>query len=378
MLIKVEKLRNALKMLEPAISKRTTIPITQSVLLKEGKIMATDLETAVIINLDEATEPCLLPFDSVFKIINLIPGTDDLNIEVGKKEVNLSWNGGKASYPTADFRDYPEIEKFDAPVIYGDINGNVLINAISPMVKYAAKETSRPILCAVHLLLGEKVIAAAADGFRLVYQELPISLGKKDDTISLNLRTIQILEHAWKLDPVTAPAGKTIFDIATAQRKMTIGIGNAKTEAHQWTGFRFGNVKILATLVAGTPPAFAGLIPKTTVTVKVMASSLKQATMRTKDVAVAGSDIVRLKWTDKEMDVYAKKEEMGEVSASIPIYAVDGPGHVAINVKYLLEYLGGKEGLVTMGMANNTGTGPILFEHAGAPATVLMSMLVAW
>jgi DNA polymerase III sliding clamp (beta) subunit (PCNA family) len=379
MQIQVEKLRNTLKMLGPVIPKKTTLNVIKSVLLKEGKAIATDLETAVIADLDEATDTCLIPFEPVSKLVELIPGDNIISIETGKKEIKFSWPGGKASYPTGDYLDFPEVNKFDAPVIMGDIDGNALINTMSKMVKYAATETSRPILKAVHLLLGAKITAVAADGFRMVYQELPISLGNENDTVSLNLETIEILGNVWKREPAVAPTGDTIFSKIIGIRKITVGIGNEKSETHQWIGFRFGRVKVLAKLVVGTPPKFAALIPNTTIKIKVVASFFRQAVLRTREIAKSSSDIVRLKWAGNEMEIYAHAEEMGDISQIIQVFSpTDKPGHIALNAKYLDDYLTGKEGIVTLGVTNNDGTSPAVLEHSNTPLTVIMPMAVAW
>jgi DNA polymerase III sliding clamp (beta) subunit (PCNA family) len=373
--MQVSRLREALTLLQPAVPKKTSIVILKNVLLKEGKAAATNLETAVIIDLPEVTETCLVPFEQVSEVVKLIPGTDEISIEVGKNLIRLEWPGGKASYPTADAIDFPELNKFDAPVIMGDVNGDALIHALAPMVKYAATEESRPILKAVHLFLGEKVAAAAADGFRLVYQELPMSLGK-EGTISIETGTIDILDYLWKRIPYIAPEGKTFFEKVTAPRKMTVGIGDEGGSVHTWVGFRYSRMKVIAKLVIGSPPNILSLIPKPTNSVKILAQPFKQAVMRAKDIASSSSDIIRLKWTESEMDIYAVTAEMGEISTVIPCVSSDGPGKVGLSVKYLLEYLNGKEGLVTFGQA--AGTGPVLFELSNAPTTLIMPMMVQW
>ena len=47
-----------------------------------------------------------------------------------------------------------------------------------------------------------------------------------------------------------------------------------------------------------------------------------------------------------------------------------------MNIGYLLEYLRGKQGLVTMGV--KTERDPILFTHGPSPLVVIMPMFVQW
>ncbi|MDD5060750.1 MAG: hypothetical protein PHN44_00520 [Candidatus Marinimicrobia bacterium] len=374
MKIRVDKLRENFHLIQPVISKKTTIPITRSVLLKDGKMTGTNLEETVILDLPEADTTCLLPFDLVSAILELIPGTSEITIESTKKTVTLTWANGKAAYPTDDPLDFPEVNKFDAPVIVGEVDGDLLVNTISPMVKYAASEDERPVLKAVHLYLGEKTVAAAGDGFRAVYQTLPMSFGEKG-TISLGLNTVKILEHLWKKALHPVPVTRTFIEAITSKRELAISVSDEKG-VHSWVGFKFGRVKIIAQLVAGTPPDFALVIPRPTNKLSVISSNLKLAAMRTKDIANAASGIVRLKWTENEMEVYAKTEEIGDILATIPIDAPDGPGKIAVNVKYLLEYLNGKDGIIKMGTTSHDS--PMLLEYSNSPLTVIMPMLVQW
>ena len=375
MQMRVSRLRETLKLIEPAVPRKPSLAILKSILLKDGKAIATDLNTAVICDLPEATETCLIPFDPVMKVIDLVPGTEDSTIEVSGNNIKLSWPGGKAGYPTANPLDFPDVNKKDPPIVVGEVDGNTLVNNIYPMRVYAATEESRPVLKAVHLFFGEKMTAFAADGFRMVYQTFPVSFGVEGH-ISIDTSTIEILEYLWRKAPYIAPLSHTLIGALVAKRQMTMGVGNGGTEQFQWVGFKFGRVKVLANLVVGTPPDYKQLIPTPTNKVKVMGTEFKQAILRTRDIAKANSDIVRLKWTENEMDVYASSEEMGEVEATIPVEAMDGPGHIALNIKYLSEYLEKKEGVVIFGTTNEKS--PIMLNHGSDPTILLMPMAVTW
>jgi hypothetical protein len=76
------------------------------------------------------------------------------------------------------------------------------------------------------------------------------------------------------------------------------------------------------------------------------------------------------------MTVSARSEEMGEVQADIPVEAGSNPGRIAVNVKYLLEYLAGKDGLITLG--NTSASSPALFHYGAKPIVAIMPMFVQW
>ena len=107
-----------------------------------------------------------------------------------------------------------------------------------------------------------------------------------------------------------------------------------------------------------------------------MAPDFERAVLRVRGIAKEGAGIVRLVWTETELTVSAKSEEKGESEAKIPANALDGPGHIALNVSYLVEYLKGKDSFVTFGVTNDSS--PVLFQYPRTPATVVMPMFVQW
>ena len=58
------------------------------------------------------------------------------------------------------------------------------------------------------------------------------------------------------------------------------------------------------------------------------------------------------------------------------MYLEDQQGRIAINLRYLLSYLQGKDGLVTM--ESSGGQSPVLFRYGGSPVVMIMPMLAKW
>lgn len=75
------------------------------------------------------------------------------------------------------------------------------------------------------------------------------------------------------------------------------------------------------------------------------------------------------------MTVSASSEEAGKVEGTLPVQA-DNPGRVGLNIKYLLEYLKGKEGMITFGLIS--GTAPVVLRHRASPLVLVMPMMVEW
>jgi len=75
------------------------------------------------------------------------------------------------------------------------------------------------------------------------------------------------------------------------------------------------------------------------------------------------------------MTVSAKSDDMGEAEGTLPVQA-DNPGKIGLYYKYLIEYLSGKEGIITMGVSS--GTAPVMFRHRASPLVLVMPMMVQW
>lgn len=90
-------------------------------------------------------------------------------------------------------------------------------------------------------------------------------------------------------------------------------------------------------------------------------------------VARDGSGIVRLQWEGTKLRVSARAEEKGETAVPVPASST-GPGRVGLNNRYLLDYFGGRSGLVTISPSSETG--PALFSHRGRTHVIIMPMFL--
>lgn len=369
--VQVKALREALEVLKPVIPRKPSINVLRNVLLKDGKIAATDLDIWAVINLPGAEEACLIPYTETLEVLKAVPGYNSLSIQAEGKRVLLSWDGGKATFDPGEAEDYPPIPQI-TPVAEGAVDGSVLVAGLLSIVEYCATETTRPILNGVWLTLGERIEVAAGDGFRLAYRVLPLGFPHSEG-VTIPARTVKVLGHLWQKALPSPDITKvdSVASLATARRPLQLALSADNLQV-SW-----GAVRMIAKLLQGTPPNYIPLIPKDApTTVKLMATDLERAVRQVEGVAHSGSDTVRLVWGENTLRVSAKADEKGETEASVPIMVEGGAGKVAINARYLLSYLKGKQGLVTMGVKDPAS--PVLLRHGSAPVVVLMPMNVQW
>jgi len=390
--IQVHKLRNALGLLEGLTSPKATteggkstrgrgkksgktassFPVLSNVLLRDGKAMATDLETAITVDLPEVTGEYLLPFDKVTKLLKYVNGNDEVKIEMGRRIVTLSWSEGKAALETESAEDYPQIPRIE-PVIRCSLLGDMLVPNLLSMLDYCAEEASRPVLAGVSLFLGEPLEIAAGDGFRMAYKTLSLPLAPCGGikTVVIPSKAVATLGHVWSKAPRPEITEGSIADLVATKGKIELEISPTLVRA------QFGAVSLLVRTVAGTPPSFKQLIPTDPPNrVQFYAPDFEVSLRRLMGAAKDGNGAVRMAWADGSMVLSTEDKGLGNIEVTMPAQTLNGAGRIAINMKYLQEYVKGKSGLVTMGVT--TGSGPALFRHSSSPIVVIMPMNVSW
>jgi DNA polymerase III sliding clamp (beta) subunit (PCNA family) len=360
-------------LVKPAVPKKPTLKVASHLRLGEGKVIATDLETMVIANLPEAKEPMLLPYYAIAEMLKYIPGNNTLKIELKGKMIFLSWNGGSASYPTEDVADYPVLPEITARAD-GLVDGDILIAAMMAALPYAATDTTRPVLSGITLVLGTPIEIAAGDGFRMSHQVLGLSF-PLEEKIIIPSHAVAILSHVFGKTPRTPPStAESMIKVVTAKRQLRMSIiGDNKLRLDFGT-----SASVIINLIMGKPPEWLALIPKgePTLQSQIFAPQLEAAVKRVRDIARDGSGIVRMKFADGRLKVSAKGGDQ-EISSTIDtLYTHGEPGRTALNQKYLLDYLNGKQGIVTF--SKYTDAGPVVFEYQKSPRVLIMPMQVQW
>jgi len=366
--MRVDRLREALNLLQPFVPKKSTLPVLNNILLKDGRAEATDLETSVALELPEADGQCLVPCRTVADLLKRVPGYETLTVEQKGKSLNLTWPGGKASYEVPAPKDYPPFPKVESKTRQL-VDGDTLVAALSSIVGYCATKDDRPVLNGVTVYLGERLEAMAGDGFRMAYQSMPIAFPVEAvDSVIIPARSIVLLKHLWDKTP-RAPTGSSLVELVTAKKQLELALGDKMLEA------RLQRATIVVKLIEGTPPVWRQLIPsETRPEVKMLAPEFERAVRRVQDAASDGGGIIRLSWSEVAMTLSAKGE-VNQVETTVAVEAQE-PGKVAVNVNYLLEYLRGKEGLVTMGVISPQQ--PVIFRYDASPLVIVMPMFVEW
>ena len=374
-----ESLTKALSVVRPAVASRTTLPITQNVLVatEDGrlKLSATDLEIALSCWLNAAIEEdgtTTVPARMFAELVSsLPPDTVQLLLPPRSRTVRLSCARNEATMGSMDAEDFPPI-----PAVQSDaairIERAALKTAIAHVAFAAATDDSRPVLTGVHFLLdGNELTLAAADGFRLAVYHLTL-----EDSVP---EKIEIIVPARALNEL----GRLLGDSDTPLEMMVNA--NRSSVLFRLPG-KDSDIEMVAQLKQGAFPNYAQLIPKSRKTRAVV--DAKEFLRETKIAAIFardGSGIVRLQvqpgeeLTPGHVAISARAEEVGDNRGEIDAQVEGEASKIAFNSKYLQDVLSVlNDGKVVLETEGPSQPGVVRPLSSDAYVHVVMPMFVQW
>jgi len=370
-----ENLNRGLGVVGRAVATRTTLPITNNVLLAADqsrlKLAATNLEMAITCWIGAKVEEegaITVPARLLTEFINSLPNDKvDISLPPQTKTLELKCARFEARISGVDAKDFPPIPKIEEGIAT-KVEVEALRQGITQVVFAAATEESRPVLTGVDAEFdGDLLTLAAADGFRLAVYKLPLATPVDQKTrVIIPARTLAELNRL----------------ITDQEEAVEITVNPNKSQAL----FRLKDIELVSQLVQGTFPNYAQLIPQsynTRVVVDVAAflRAAKTASIFARD----GSGIVRLVITPGEeltpgkITIAARSEEIGDDVGEIDAVVEGEEAKIAFNGKYLIDVLGVlRESQVALETTNPSSPGVIRPVGVDNYIHVVMPMFVQW
>ena len=367
-----ENLSKGLSIVGRAIATRTTLPITNNVLLATEqsrlKLATTNLEIAISCWLGAMVEQegtITLPAKLLTEFVNSLPN-DRIDLNLSHHTLELKCARFEARISGIDAADFPPIPKIGDGMTC-QIEPEALHLAISQVVFATASEDTRPVLTGVCVEFEEDTLTmAAADGFRLAVHKAPL------------------LTPAAEKVEVIIP-GRSLSELSrllTDQREpVEIAINPQKSQAL----FRLKDVEIVSQLIQGTFPNYRQLIPQSYSTRAIVSTSdFLRATKTASIFARDGSGIVRLQITPAEeapgsISISARSEQLGDSEGKIDAQVEGEATKIAFNGKYLIEMLNVlHEGEITLETTTPSSPGVIRPVGSDNYVHIVMPMFVQW
>jgi len=370
-----ENLNRGLGVVGRAVATRTTLPITNNVLLATDdgrlKLVATNLEMAISCWIGAKVEEegaITVPARLLTEFISSLPSDKiDVSLSPKTKTLELKCARFEARISGVDAKDFPPIPTIDEGITT-KVEVEALRQGIGQVVFAAATEESRPVLTGVNAQFdGDLLTLAAADGFRLAVCKLPIATPVSQQTeVIIPARTLAELNRL----------------IADDEEAVEIMLNPNKSQAL----FRLKNIELVSQLVQGAFPNYNQLIPQSYNTRMVVSvAEFLRATKTASIFARDGSGIIRLVITPGgelkpgKVTVSARSEEIGDDVGEIDATVEGEEAKVAFNGKYLVDVLSVlREAQVALETTNPSSPGVIRPVGVDNYIHVVMPMFVQW
>ena len=372
-----ENLSRGLSVVGRAVATRTTLPITQNVLISTDqsrlKLSATNLEIAISTKIGAQVEEegaITVPARLLTEFVSSLPSEPiDVESTTQPKGLALRCARFKANMNGTDAEDFPPIPTVESGVV-ATVEPGVLRDAIRHVAFAAATEDSRPVLTGIKVeMSGDDFTFAAADGFRLaVFKQKLASEVDEDLSFIVPARALQEVIRL-----IGSQKGPVEFMVTPSKSQVLFRLEDGETE-------------IVSQLIQGTFPNYSQLIPgKYEARVVVEQAAFLRATRTASIFARDGSGIVRLQATAADgapgrLTISSRAEELGDNQGEIDATIEGGEeSKIAFNSKYLaevLDVLG--EGEVSLETTTPSSPGVLRGTGNDSYVHVVMPMFVQW
>ncbi|MCX8125977.1 MAG: DNA polymerase III subunit beta [Dehalococcoidia bacterium] len=368
-----ENLNKGLSIVSRAVATRTSLPVTQNILLATDdsrlRLTATNLEMAITcwigakIDKEGAiTVPARYLTEFVASLTN-----ETVNLSLSERVLHLKCGRSEARFSGIPAEDFPPV-----PKIGDGTNTKISVEAIREAIRHvtfaAATEESRPVLTGVHCDFdGDKLKLAAADGFRLAAY------------------TASLLSPVPARTSVIVPA-RSLNELARFltddEEAVVISINQQKSQVL----FRLKNVELVSQLLQGAFPNYAQLIPqgystRALVDVTEFLRLIKMSAIFARD----SSGIVRLvispgtETKPGKMTISARAEAIGDNTSEMDALVNGDPAKIAFNFKYLTDVLSVlSQSQVSLEITTSSSPGVVRPVGTENYVHVVMPMFVQW
>ncbi|MBI4282463.1 MAG: DNA polymerase III subunit beta [Chloroflexi bacterium] len=370
-----ENLSRGLALVSRAVATRTTLPITQNVLMETDqsrlKLSATNLELAVTTWVGAKVDQegaITIPARLLTDFINSLP-SERVDMELTPRPLGIHFQCARfeAHINGVDAQEFPPIPTVEEGETIR-IDPQVLRTAINRVVFAAATEETRPVLTGVKVeISGQQFTLAGADGFRLAVYKGPLldPAPEKAEAI-VPARTLKELER------LLVDQDEPVELVITPSKSQLL--------------VHLKGVEIVSQLIQGTFPNYAQLVPQSFGTRAVVdLQEFSRAARAASIFARDGGGIIRLQMVPGadgvagKMIVTSRAEETGDNQGEIDAKIDGGEAKIAFSSRYLTEVLSVME-KGEVALETTTPSSPGVVRPVGNEdyVHVVMPMFVQW
>ena len=354
-------LRDAVQMLQPVCPIRTTLPVLANLLVKaeEGKLTlsATDLDISLKTQIaadvaleGETTIPVKFFLDALRRIRTetILISTDENNVSTLKagKKVECSLRGLAPN----DFPTFPKIESENSV----ELDSKEFAKMLKHTSYAISKDENRHVLNGICLSFGEQFDVVATDGRRLAKFSEPSIKKEENSQLIIPTKSVSIIQQ------VLGGEGSVEMRYTDGQIELN-----------------YNQTVLVTRLVDGHYPNYMQVIPKTCLyKIEIDKNTFLNAVNLAAVVTEKSKQsVIRLTFTENQLNIGANTAEIGEVSDDIEIKYSGEKIELAFNPEYLIDVCQAIE-IDTIFMEISNSTSPAVIRSGENFICVVMPLRV--
>ncbi len=317
-----DELAQKLAVVARAVSARASVQILSGVLLRAetGRLhlAATDMELSLRSSLEAQVEDegsAVIPGRLFVDLVRLLPASA-VTIEQRPEEgvAHVSCGPSTTSLNTYAPEDFPRLPDLDAVGTF-TVDRTTLLETIARVSRSASRDESRPVLTGILVRFeGGALVMAATDSYRLSVKETPLS----GDTPELE---------------AIIPARALMELGRIAQSGETIELGVHENQVV----FAAEDVWLTTRRIDGQFPNYKQLLPESFEHEVTLPCAEFLDVVRRVGVLVQRTSPIQLRFSEGELRVLARTQDVGEAQETLPISFSGETLEIGFNAEFLRE-----------------------------------------
>jgi DNA polymerase-3 subunit beta len=317
-----DELSQKLGIVARAVSTRASVQILSGVLLRAeaGRLhlAATDMELSLRSSLDAQVDgdgAVVVPGRLLVDLVRLLPD-NEVTIEhrVDESVARVTSGPSASTLHTYAAEDFPRLPDLDAVGTF-TVDRESLLDTVSRVSRSASRDESRPVLTGILVRFESgKLVMAATDSYRLSVKET------------------ELTGDAPELEAII-PA-RALAELARiAQSGDTIELGVHENQVV----FAADDVWLTTRRIDGQFPNYKQLLPETFEHELTLPRNELLDIVRRVGVMVQRTSPIQLRFSEGELTVFARTQDVGEAKESMPVQFGGEPMEIGFNAEFLRE-----------------------------------------
>lgn len=317
-----KNLKQAVSVAEKIVSRNTSLPILNNILIKTEngrvRLSATNLEIGIHIfvgaKINEVGE-IAVPARIFSDFVSTVSG-EKISLATKNNILSITSDEYKTQILGFDPKDFPIIPKLKSDPL-ATIKSNDLKNCLTSVSDSIALSETRPELAGVLIISKNNTLTAAStDGFRLSEVIIPTKNKELFTAILPRNTVIELIRVYSDLEG----------DVLIRSEDNQISFSSEDSE-------------LVSRVVDGTYPDYQKVIPERSVSKVIVKKEDLEKNIRLAGLFSSTTSEVKINCAGDILSVSAKNSDKGEVDTSTPVTLKSEPFDIALNYRYILDAL---------------------------------------